>query len=94
MDAPKGTLIAYATAPGMVAIDGQGRNSPYTGALLKHMRLPGLTAEQVFKRVRADLDTLTGGKQTPWESTSLTGDFFFVPAKGKRYALTVPQRAP
>jgi len=78
MDAPKGTLIAYSTSPGKVAQDGKGRNSPYTAALLKHMRIPQLSVEQVFKRVRRDLDAKSGGKQIPWESTSMTGDFYFV----------------
>ncbi len=79
VDAAKGSFVAYSTAPGQVALDGAGRNSPYTAALLHYTRQPGLTLEQVFKHVRRQLDRDTGGKQIPWESTSLTGDFCFVP---------------
>src|SRR5581483_1974409 len=81
MDAPSGTLIAYATAPGSVASDGSVRNGLYTQELLKNMAVPGLSIEEVFKRVRVAVRSATGGKQTPWESSSLTGDFYFSGAK-------------
>ena len=77
MDAPSGTLIAYATAPGSVASDGGGKNGVYTQELLKFMRVSGLTIEDVLKRVRISVRALSQGKQTPWESSSLTGDFYF-----------------
>jgi uncharacterized caspase-like protein len=73
----KGTLIAYATAPGTVAFDGDGRNSPYTTALLRNMTIPSLDVEQMFKQVRAEVLNITSGKQTPWESSSLVGYFAF-----------------
>ncbi|MEZ5923069.1 MAG: caspase family protein [Hyphomicrobiaceae bacterium] len=79
IDAPAGTIIAYATAPGDVALDGQGGNSPYAKALAKNMSADGLTVEEVFKRARREVLTSTGNKQTPWESSSLTGDFYFKP---------------
>ena len=79
MDAASGMLIAYATAPGDVAADGAGKNSPYTAALAAAMRRPGLPVEQVFKRVRISVQHQTKNAQTPWESSSLTGDFYFVP---------------
>jgi len=82
MDAPKGTLLAYATAPGDVAADGKGQNGLYTSRLLKHLRTPGLAVEQVFKRVRDDVMKMTGDSQVPWESTSLRGDFYFVSGDG------------
>ncbi len=82
MDAPKGTLIAYSTSPGKVALDGSRRNSPYTEVLLKNIQVPDLTIEQVFKQTRKDIDILTAGKQTPWESTSLIGDFYFAFKRG------------
>ena len=78
MDAPTGSIIAYATAPGSVAADGNGRNGVYTQNLILHMQEPGLSIEQVFKSVRKDVVGQTGSKQVPWESSSLTGNFFFV----------------
>ena len=74
---PTGTFISYSTAAGQVALDGEGRNSPYTAALLEYIGLPGLPIEQVFKRVRQKLDHETGGRQIPWELSSLRGDFYF-----------------
>jgi formylglycine-generating enzyme required for sulfatase activity len=77
MDAPAGILIAYSTAPGAVAADGTGRNSPYTEALTQAMREMHEPVEQVFKHVRVGVMGATSGKQVPWESSSLTGDFYF-----------------
>ncbi|MDS4032393.1 MAG: SUMF1/EgtB/PvdO family nonheme iron enzyme [Candidatus Contendobacter sp.] len=78
MDAPTGSIVAYATAPGTVAADGAGRNSPYTAGLLQAMRTPGLGVEQLFKQVRIQVAKATSNRQVPWESSSLMGDFFFV----------------
>lgn len=83
MEAPKGTLIAYATSPGKVASDGDGRNGLYTQELLKQIENPGLPVEALFKRVRAGVARATGDNQIPWESSSLTGDFFFRPPQGQ-----------
>ncbi|MEW6164309.1 MAG: caspase family protein [Pseudomonadota bacterium] len=77
MEAPKGTLIAYATAPGKVAMDGEGSNSTYTTALLQLLDEPGLPVEAVFKRVRGEVARMTADAQIPWEASSLTGDFYF-----------------
>jgi hypothetical protein len=77
MDAPSGTLIAYATAPGSVASDGNARNGLYTQELLKFVRTPNLSIEEVFKQVRISVRNLTQGRQTPWESSSLIGNFYF-----------------
>jgi TPR repeat protein len=77
--APSGTLIAYATAPGKVALDGENGNSPYTAALAEAMRLAGSPIEDVFRRTRRKVLDVTAGKQTPWEHSSLTGEFYFVP---------------
>jgi hypothetical protein len=83
MDAPTGTLIAYATAPGDVAEDGKFRNSPYTANLLKYMATPGLPVELVFKRVRDGVIKDSGNRQVPWEATSLKGeDFYFAAESG------------
>lgn len=89
MEAPKGTLIAYATAPGKVAQDGEGANSTYTAALLKALAQPGLPVETVFKRVRADVARATGDAQVPWEASSLTGDFYFATAAATAADATV-----
>jgi cytochrome c551/c552 len=79
MDAPKGTLIAYATAPGSIASDGTGRNGLYTQELLKAMRTNGLPVERMFKEVRRNVTRTSGDTQTPWEMSSLTGEFYFKP---------------
>jgi len=79
VDAPAGTLIAYATAPGRTAADGTGSNGLYTSALLKAMREPGLQVEEVFKRVRAEVQAASKREQVPWEASSLTGNFQFRP---------------
>ncbi len=81
VDAPTGTLIAYATAPGRVASDGPSRNGLYTSELLQVMGTPGLSIEEVFKRVRASVQRQTNGQQIPWESSSLVGDFSFTATK-------------
>ena len=80
---PKDTLIAYSTSPNQVAIDGSGRNSPYTKALLDNMTIPGMPIEQVFKKVRNSLDKVTGGKQVPWYISSLGRDFYFMTGSAK-----------
>ena len=79
MDAPRGTIIAYATSPGKVASDGdpRERNSPYTKNLVKAMQQPNKPIEQVFKEVRRAVQEETKNQQTPWENTSLSGDFYF-----------------
>lgn len=89
MDAPSGSLIAYATAPGEVAADGTGRNGIFTKHLLKHMQTPGLTIERVLKRVRVDVTRETFERQVPWESSSLRGDFYFK-AKEQEIATAKP----
>jgi len=96
MEAPKGSLIAYATAPGRTAADGEGRNGLYTQALLKYVQEPGLTIEQVFKNVRREVARATRDGQIPWESSSMTGDFYFLPgarpppATGSKAVAVVP----
>jgi hypothetical protein len=77
MDAPIGTLIAYATAPGSTASDGSGKNSPYTEAILESMPIPNITVLKMFQNVRGLVTARSNNQQTPWESTSLVGDFYF-----------------
>lgn len=83
MDAPSGSLIAFATAPGSVASDGKGANGLYTQHLLTNIERAGLPVEQVFKRTRLGVRLDSRGNQVPWENTSLEGDFyFFAPVAG------------
>jgi hypothetical protein len=77
MDAPGGTLLAFATAPGGVARDGNEENGIYTKHLLAQMNTPRLPVEVMFRRVREGVTAETNNTQTPWESSSLTGDFYF-----------------
>jgi tetratricopeptide (TPR) repeat protein len=79
MDAPRGSLLVYSTAPGDVASDGAGRNGLFTAMLLKHLKTPGLPVESMLKKVRVDVIQSSGERQTPWNSSSLTGEFFFMP---------------
>ncbi|HYD56429.1 MAG TPA: caspase family protein [Burkholderiales bacterium] len=78
MEAPSGTLVAFATAPGSVAADGDGANGLYTKHLLANIGTPGLPVEQLFKQVRIGVTRETKDQQIPWESSSLKGDFYFV----------------
>jgi tetratricopeptide (TPR) repeat protein len=73
----RGSFIAYATAPGSIASDGPGRNGLYTQELLKAMRKPGLTIEQVFKEVRQSVLRLSANKQNTWDSSNIIGEFYF-----------------
>lgn len=78
MEGPSGSFIAYATAPGSTAADGSGSNGIYTKYLLQSMMEPGVPIENVFKKVRIAVEQATKGQQTPWESSSLKGDFYFI----------------
>jgi len=79
MNAPSGSLIAYATSPGKTAADGLGKNGLYTQALLKNLSNPNITILEMFQRVRVMVMKKSRDKQTPWESTSLRGNFYFKP---------------
>ena len=82
MDAPRGSIVAYSTAPGQVARDGDGFNSPYTTALVRAMKASGISVERMFKQVRIAVMAETDEQQVPWESSSLTGDFYFASPDG------------
>jgi len=71
-----GTLIAFATAPGQVALDGEGANSPFSAALTRHIGTPGLEVQQMLTRVRAEVVAATKGKQVPWSNSSLLGEVY------------------
>jgi uncharacterized caspase-like protein len=77
MKRARGSFIAYATSPGSVASDGSGRNGLYTQELLKALKKPGLSIEQVFKDVRMNEIRLSGDKQYTWDSSNIIGEFYF-----------------
>lgn len=77
VDAPNGSIVGYSTAPGAEALDGSGGHSPYTQAFLNVAGEPNVPIEQLFKRVRLQVNQSTSGAQIPWESSSLTSDFTF-----------------
>jgi hypothetical protein len=95
MDAPAGSYLAYATGPDSVAADGNERNGTYTAALLQHIRTEGIPIEDVFKKVRSEVMAKTSGQQVPWESSSLTGSFyFFYVPPGSKATVTVEKTNP
>ncbi|MFN8256124.1 MAG: caspase family protein [Bacteroidales bacterium] len=77
INAPSGTIIAFATAPGSVAADGDGNNGLYTQEFVKALQTPNIKIEDLFKRVRTQVKSISGGKQIPWENSALEGDFYF-----------------
>ena len=79
VDAGVGTFIAYSTQPGNVALDGAGRNSPFTASLTQRMTEPGRNLTSVMIDVRKDVIASTSGKQVPWDHSALTGEFYFDP---------------
>ena len=89
-----GTLVAYATAPDTVAMDGTGDHSPFTASLLKHIETPGLEIGQLLKKVRADVIADTARAQVPWDHSSLVGDFYFVPPPAAATAVVTVPPAP
>jgi uncharacterized caspase-like protein len=76
--APSGTLISFATRPGSVAADGEGRNGLYTQHLLSAMEIPNLPVEQALKRVMSGVKLASKGRQEPWMEGSIEGDFYFL----------------
>jgi len=89
ISAPTGTFIAYATSPDKTASDGTGRNGLYTAELLKVMKQPNMKIEETFKEVRKAVSKSSGGKQIPWDSSSLSGDFYFMQG-GTNTSVTKP----
>jgi hypothetical protein len=77
MNAPSGSIVAYATSPGKTASDGTGKNGLYTEAFLQYMNVPGLSLLEFFQNVRAEVEKKSNKTQTPWEMTSLKGNFYF-----------------
>ncbi|MFZ1813112.1 MAG: caspase family protein [Rhizobiaceae bacterium] len=87
-----GSLIAFSTQPGNVALDGKGRNSPFTTALLSHLGTPGLSITDELVAVRRDVLAATDGKQVPWDNSSLTGPVVLkeAPAKEPKQEAAMP----
>jgi hypothetical protein len=84
------TFLSFSTSPGAVAEDGTGSNSPYTTALLAAAKEANIPIEETFKRTRVSVNKATDGRQTPWDSSSLTEDFRFsgAPVAGPKLAAT------
>lgn len=80
-DAPSGSLLAYATAPGQLAYDGKGSNGLYTKHLVRELAAPDVSLEDAFKRVRLNVRMESEGRQIPWESTSLEQDVMLFPQR-------------
>jgi uncharacterized caspase-like protein len=93
MSGPSGTLIAYATAPGSTAQDGFGRNGVYTGHILQNIKVPDMPVEVLFRKVREGVERDTKRLQTPWELSSIKGDFVFN-ATGRAAAAGAPAGGP
>jgi uncharacterized caspase-like protein len=73
-----GTLLAFATAPGQVALDGDDGDSPFSVALIRHIATPDLEIQSMLTRVRADVVKATNGSQIPWSNSSLLGEVYLV----------------
>ncbi len=76
IEAVRGTIVAYATQSNQIAVDGIGRNSPFTGALIKEIEQPGLEIATLFRRVAVDVNRATGGRQLPELSISMSSEFY------------------
>jgi formylglycine-generating enzyme required for sulfatase activity len=92
VDAPIGSFIAYATAPGSVAADGDDENGVFTKAFINVLEnTKGITIEKAFKLIRSSVRQATEGKQIPWTSSSMEGDFFFSPSEKSLVNIQQPQ---
>jgi hypothetical protein len=94
LDAPRGSFVGYSTAPGDVAADGDGANSPYALALVGELKTPGISIEEAHRNVRAKVLAESGNKQTPWDSSSLTGPVVLTAKAAEPAPQPVVQAAP
>lgn len=90
VDGGSGLFVSFATSPGEVALDGEGRNSPYTKHLVAAIGTPGLSLEETFKRTLKGVYQETDSKQVPWISSSFFGDFYFLPDGAQSVAGEAP----
>src|SRR5262249_25028029 len=94
VDAPLRSIVGYSTSPGAEALDGaDGGHSPYTQAFLHLTRERNLPIEQLFKRLRLEVNHATEGLQTPWDSSTATSDFVFFGDSAVASA-RLPERGP
>jgi formylglycine-generating enzyme required for sulfatase activity len=91
IDAPEGTLAMYSAAPGKLINDGSGANSVFMTELIKELRVPNLTAEEVFNRARIGVSRASNNEQVPWVASSLVEEFYF---GASRPAVASPSPAP
>jgi formylglycine-generating enzyme required for sulfatase activity len=91
VDAPVGTLVLYSAAPGQVLDESSGANSLFVGELIKELRSPNLTAEDIFKRARIGVSRASNNEQVPWVTSSLVEEFYFRPSNT---VVTTPAPAP
>lgn len=94
LDAPRGSFVGYSTAPGDVAADGDGANSPYALALARELKTPGISVDEAHRNVRAKVLAESGNKQTPWDSSSLTGPVVLAAKLAEPAPQPVAQAAP
>jgi uncharacterized caspase-like protein len=89
-----GTLISFSTQPGTIALDGKGRNSPYSAALARQLAASHEDLGAMLIAIRNDVMKETDGRQVPWEHSALTGRFYFSPEAagdtGPRVAAVAP----
>ncbi len=88
LDAPDGTLAIFSAAPGKMINESTGANSLFVGELIKELRSPNLTAEEVFNRARIGVSRASNSEQVPWVASSLSDVFYF----GARSGAASPTR--
>jgi formylglycine-generating enzyme required for sulfatase activity len=94
IDAPEGSLALYSAAPGKLISEGGGANSVFVGELIKELRVPNLTAEEVFNRARIGVSRASNGEQVPWVASSLVEEFYFGTGRPAAIARTPAPTAP
>ncbi|MGA7485921.1 MAG: caspase family protein, partial [Xanthobacteraceae bacterium] len=91
LDAPDGTLALFSAAPGKAINDGSGANSLFVSELIKELRSPNLTAEEVFNHARIGVSRASNNEQVPWVASSLVEEFYF--GTSRAVAATPPPAA-
>ena len=97
MAAPKGTYIAFAASPGFTAQDGKNynlQNGVFTHFLKQEILKEGVSIDEIFNNVTGDVSDLTHDQQTPFKNSSLTKNFYFIPASGKDKPIPIPSPSP